>query len=159
MPLISSFPSRCQDTAARCMAGADPTGLWARQKWCPGISRWSRRLRDSFSDSAPFRGRWQSGGGVPAGQAPWLEISVRTAVRVTTALALPLSPAVVYHQEGGGAPATLALVVDSCCSRPHSLTSRDRLSCLLPCGRLSRAQGGIEAEGAGNDVTPEEPPS
>ncbi len=28
--LISSFPSRCQDTAARCMARAYPTGLWAR---------------------------------------------------------------------------------------------------------------------------------
>ncbi len=96
---------------------------------------------------------------MPAGQAPWSEISVRSAVRVTTARARPVSPAVGSHQEGGGAPATLALVVASCCSRPHSLTSRDRLSCLLPCGRLSRAHWGIEAEGAGNDGTPEDPPS
>ena len=37
-PWISSFPCRCQDTEARCMAGADPTGLWARTRAFSGAS-------------------------------------------------------------------------------------------------------------------------
>ncbi len=35
---ISSFPSRCQHTEDRCMAGADPTGLWARTRTFSGAS-------------------------------------------------------------------------------------------------------------------------